>query len=153
MVVEEKLPFENSWKGQIIRSIAIDGCRTWEEVRDKTQLSDVNLNAALKELYDLGILSKTEEKEYRIEYKLYKQYRDYYKSEAPELDQKRTTIARTRSMKGDRQKDQYDSLVEWILTWKKANRLKFELNKSHFFLTGINSLIFQLQLYQMRTKK
>lgn len=70
--------FFGSWKGMILKAIAVDGVRTWQEIQKESNLEYDDLNKALKELFDLKILSKSGEKYWVEDYELYKDYENYY---------------------------------------------------------------------------
>ena len=57
-MTEEKLRYFGSWKGRIIKAIAIDGARTWEEIRESTGLYRTTLNEVMSELFDAKVLRK-----------------------------------------------------------------------------------------------
>ncbi len=75
----EKPEYLGSWKGKIIKAIAIEGAKTWKEIYEKTKISPKSLNIALRELHSKEKISKNEEGEYKVEYELYKKYKKYYK--------------------------------------------------------------------------
>jgi phosphatidylserine/phosphatidylglycerophosphate/cardiolipin synthase-like enzyme len=66
-----------SWKGKVLKAIAIDGSRTWREIRISTGLESDELNRALKELFDLDKLSKSGDKYWIEDYELYREYVEY----------------------------------------------------------------------------
>ena len=70
--------FFGSWKGMILKAIAVDGARTWREIQKASMLENDDLNKALKELFDLKIMSKSGEKYWVEDYELYKDYERYY---------------------------------------------------------------------------
>ncbi len=74
MVIHEP-DFWGSWKGQIIRAIALDGAKTWEEIQNLTSLSSDTLNLALSELYNLEILHKKSNGTYWINHEIRDEYR------------------------------------------------------------------------------
>ena len=74
--------FIGTWKGEIIKAIAVDGAKTWEEIRETTKLSPKNLNIALQELHTLEIITKQDKGNYRVEYALYKKYTAFYSTGA-----------------------------------------------------------------------
>lgn len=43
----EKPKYWGSWKGRVIKAIALDGAETWDDIRDLTGLSSESLNRAL----------------------------------------------------------------------------------------------------------
>ena len=50
--------YYGSWKGRIIKAIAIDRAQTWTAIRDKTGLSPKTLNKVLSELFDGKVIEK-----------------------------------------------------------------------------------------------
>ncbi len=131
-----------SWKGRVIRAIAIDGAKTWNEIRDDTGLSPKSLNKVLSELFNAEALEKRGENEYRVTYELYKEYQEYFDT----IDRK--TIATTVRVTEAEQKD----LVSWIDTWKDSMGLDFSLAPEHFYLQGADLTNFSIKLIQ-RAKK
>ena len=57
------------WKGRVIKAIAIDGARTWTEIRDQTGLSTKSFQRVLAELFQYETIEKRSEgkdAEYRL---------------------------------------------------------------------------------------
>jgi phosphatidylserine/phosphatidylglycerophosphate/cardiolipin synthase-like enzyme len=122
----EEPRYWGSWKGRVVKAIAVDGARTWTEIRDGTGLSPKSLNRVLAELFDAKMLEKRGESEYRVAYELYKTYQEYF-DEQKGIEQP----VLVRISEGE-QKD----LIGWIDDWKKVKRLDFSLKPDHFFLEG-----------------
>lgn len=59
----EEPRYWESWKGRVVKAIAIDGVRTWTEIRDSTGLSPMSLNKVLSELFNADMLEKKGESE------------------------------------------------------------------------------------------
>lgn len=116
-----------SWKGRVIKSIAVEGARTWNELRDSTGLSPNKLNLVLKELFSAGAMYKTDHGEYRVQKDLYKQYQSYFQAQQKE----KAALPQVRIS----EKVQKD-LPIWIDTWKAAKRLEIDLKNKHFYLEG-----------------
>jgi len=123
--VAEEPRYWGSWKGRVVKAIAIDGARTWTEVRDRTGLSPKSLNRVLSEMFDAKMLEKQGD-EYRVNYELYKAYKEFF--EQQEIVQKIESV----SISEGEQKD----LIGWIDDWKKVKRLEISLKPEHFFLEG-----------------
>jgi phosphatidylserine/phosphatidylglycerophosphate/cardiolipin synthase-like enzyme len=118
-----------SWKGRVVRAIAIDGARTWSEIRDQTGLSPKSMQRVLAELFQLEALEKRvdgEETIYRVVPNIYKAYREFFESQ--QKDMKSDTAKITES-------DQKE-LINWIGQWMMSERLDFSLQHHHFFLKG-----------------
>jgi len=129
----EEPRYWGSWKGRVIKAIALDGAKTWDDIRDLTGLSSKSLNKALSEMFDARVLEKSDGV-YRVSYELYKEYRDFFDrqrmSEEPitkEADQKIPV-----KFSEEKQKD----LIRWIDRWREVKRLDFSLEPKHFFLNG-----------------
>lgn len=122
----EKPEFYGSWKGRVIKSIAVDGATTWDEVRDSTGLSPKNLNMILKELYPIEAVYKANNGDYRVDYDLYKQYQEYF---SETIETQIPTIVKI-------SKSHQSALNRWIEDWKDVKALKFTLENKHFFLQG-----------------
>jgi len=114
-----------SWKGRVIKAIAIDRAQSWPEIRDLTGLSEKSLNRVLKELYDVDAIYQNPKGTYWVETDLYAQYADFFKAEKEEKKE--------RSPKFE-EKDQED-LVRYIDRWKDLKKLAIDLRNKHFFLS------------------
>ncbi len=66
-----------SWKGRVVRAIAVDHAQTWNEIRDQTGLSPLTLNKVLSELFDAKAIEKDASGRYWVSKELYKAYKDY----------------------------------------------------------------------------
>jgi phosphatidylserine/phosphatidylglycerophosphate/cardiolipin synthase-like enzyme len=121
----EEPRYWGSWKGRVVRAIAIDGARTWTEVRDLTGLSPKSLNRVLSEMFDAKMLEKQGE-EYRVAYELYKAYKEFFAKQ--EIKERPKSV----SISEGEQRD----LIGWIDDWKKVKRLDISLKPEHFFLEG-----------------
>ena len=129
MVLKEP-KYWGSWKGRVIRAIAIDNARKWEEIRDITGLSPMSLNRALYEMFDRGILEKTNSGIYKVSSNIEKKYRAFCdKFEKPNDSMKDFTRTRFSEVN---QKE----IVDWIAQWKELKGLAFPLEPKHFFLEG-----------------
>lgn len=117
-----------TWKGRIIRAIAIDRAFTWEALRDITGLSSQSLNEALTELYTAKALFKNEQGEYRVSRSLYDEYREYFN----ELETKEVKIDEPTRIS----KDQQSHLISRIDAWIEFRGLEISLSPKHFFVEG-----------------
>ncbi len=81
----EKPKYFESWKGKVALAI-VEGSRTWDEIRERSGLSPRSLNKVLAEMQSSGILTKQEDKSYRLQYELYKSYQSYLKTSSPSSD-------------------------------------------------------------------
>ncbi len=115
-----------SWKGRVVKAIAIDGARTWTEIRDRTGLSPKSLNRVLSEMYDAKMLEKQGDSEYKVVYELYKEYRTFFEKQESKEQPKPVTIS----------EGEQKYLIGWIDDWKKVKRLDISLKPEHFFLEG-----------------
>lgn len=66
-----------SWKGKVLKAIAIEGLRTWQEIKEATGLESDELNMALSELFSVNKLSKSGDSYWIEDYELYKEYAEY----------------------------------------------------------------------------
>jgi phosphatidylserine/phosphatidylglycerophosphate/cardiolipin synthase-like enzyme len=126
-----------SWKGRVVKAIAIDGARTWNEIRDQTGLSPKTLNKVLSELFNAEAIEKKDENEYRVSYELYKEYKEFFDTQV-------TTHPKTVKVTEAEQKD----LVSWIDQWKDSMDLEFSPKPEHFFLEGADLNTFSMKLIQ-----
>ena len=121
--------FWGSWKGRVIKAIAFDNAQTWDEIRDITGLSPLSLNRALYEMFELGILQKTDGI-YKVHSDIEKKYKEFFvKAEEPKDSMKTPP---QRKFSEEKQKE----LVDWITQWRELKALDFALEPKHFFLKG-----------------
>ena len=128
---KEKPLYLGSWKGRVIRAIAIDGARTWNEIREFTGLSPKSLNRTLAELMNAKALEKQiheEKATYRVSYNLYKEYEKYFNAQAADKISKKVSV----------KKEVQDAIVQWIGNWIQLNEKKIDLAPGHFFLEGMD---------------
>ena len=70
--------FFGSWKGMVLKAIAVDGARSWGEIQRATGLESEDLNQTLYELFQVDVLSKRGEGYWIDDYDLYTAYLEYY---------------------------------------------------------------------------
>lgn len=70
--------FLDSYKGRIIKAIAIDGARTWGDLQELTGFNPKTINGVLSELFGINAIYKTSKGEYRVAKDLYLDYRNYF---------------------------------------------------------------------------
>ena len=68
-----------SWKGRIIKAIAIDRAQSWSEIRKVTGLSQKALNGILSDLYKINAIYQNPKGTYWVEKDLYDQYLAFFK--------------------------------------------------------------------------
>jgi len=127
---EEKPKYIGSWKGRVIKAIAIDSAYTWDEIRDSTGLSADKLNLVLRELFNedaVKKIKKDDQTEYRVKKSLYDKYKSYYENEG-----KQGKVVPVVKISEKIQED----LVQMIKAWKNLKDLNIDLNKKHFYLEG-----------------
>ena len=75
-------PYLGSWKGRVLKAIAVHDIRNWNGLLSHTQLTPDSLNTALSELYNLALISRNQEDGlYWIEdVTLYHQYRSFFEN-------------------------------------------------------------------------
>ncbi|MBM3292409.1 hypothetical protein FJY84_06990 [Candidatus Bathyarchaeota archaeon] len=117
-----------TWKGRVIKAIAVDGAYSWGEIRDLTGLSTASLNQVLGELYDAKVLTKRDDGQYRVNFELYKEYNNYFKNLSATESASMKTVKITES--------QQNSLISRIDEWKKFKGLEISLKPQHFYLDG-----------------
>jgi len=125
-----------SWKGRILEAIAVRNIRDWRGLLTYTQLTRENLNTALSELYEVGLISKNDEGLYWIENKyVYSQYRSYFDNASQTTepliqheDKKILDVRKTVPKE--------DDISKWVTKWRDFKNLTFSLDARHFFLEG-----------------
>jgi len=121
-----------SWKGRIATAIALDGEQTWNELLEKTGLTEATLNKVLAEMFSDKTLQKTNEGKYRIGPELYKEYRAFLEKKENLKDSGKEKT----HMRGKFSEGRKTELVDWINQWKVVKKLDFSLEPKHFFLEG-----------------
>jgi phosphatidylserine/phosphatidylglycerophosphate/cardiolipin synthase-like enzyme len=115
--------FWGTYKGRIIKAIAIDGARTWGDLQELTGFNRQMVNKVLAELFENKAINKFENGEYRVAKDLYYEYRDYFStSEA--------STTPTLKVKQDDQNNIVRELQDWL------SLKKIDLKDNHVFLEG-----------------
>ncbi|TFG96413.1 hypothetical protein E4H12_11110 [Candidatus Thorarchaeota archaeon] len=70
----EEPRYWGSWKGRVVKAIAINRAQTWLDIKEVTGLSKTALNRVLKELYDVDAIYQNPKGTYWVETDLYAQY-------------------------------------------------------------------------------
>jgi len=123
--MSEEIPrYIGSWKGRVIKAISVDGARKWNEIKESTGLHPKSLNVVLRELFDAGVIEKVNEDEYKVEYNLYKIYKEYFEKIA---DSEKDPIVKI-------SEEIQNELIQYIDNWKGVKRLNISLKNKHFFL-------------------
>lgn len=130
----EEPKYWGSWKGRVIKAIALDGAKTWNDIRDLTGLSSKSLNRALAEMFKIGILEKRIGGVYRVSREIWKEYRKFFEQQSISEDSFKQETVKKVPVKFSEQKQK--NLVKWIDQWKKVKGLDFSLEHKHFFLEG-----------------
>ena len=143
MSVEPK--YWGSWKGLILKAIAIEGKRTWSEIQKSTGLNPLSLNQAIKELRDSGILTGREK--YWIEdYDLYSDYVNYGEL----LSGKNNNVQNISTEKLNPLKQRVieiqdylsnnprgkNTIISCVLVWTLLSKINFPFSSEHFYLEG-----------------
>lgn len=127
--MSETVPiYWGTWKGRIIRAIAIDRAFTWDALRDITGLSRQSLNETLSELYTAQALFKNDLGEYRVSRNLYNEYIAYFN----ELENQKVKIDEPTRIS----KDQQSNLINRIDAWIEFRGLEISLSPRHFYVEG-----------------
>ena len=97
-----------SWKGLILKAIAINDARTWSEIRASTGLDTGKLNKTLSELLASNLLSKTGDTYWIEDYNLYKEYKVFGESEefASHQNNSKSRTETKKNSEGEMGKDQ-----------------------------------------------
>lgn len=117
--------FWSSWKGHVVGAVCINGASTWEEVKNETGLPPKSLNRALAELFELELISKNGDEEYRVEYSLYKEYVDYAKKQH-KVDESTVPVSKHHDSK----------LKKRVEEWLEFKSLSCSLENMHFYVDG-----------------
>jgi len=131
--LSEEPRYWGSWKGRVIKAIAVDGARTWDEIRNRTGLSHKSMKRVFAELYSEEVLRKIESDDpttYRVTPEIYHGYRDYFDQIGEDTKLEAVEIA----------PENQRSLASAIGEWRDWRRLSFSMKKDHFFLTGADLL-------------
>lgn len=76
--MSEWLPYEGTWKGNILEAIIIKSLRFWNEILDETGLLPEQLNTALSELFEEGVIQKNDDGSYWVIPEIYGAYKRHY---------------------------------------------------------------------------
>ncbi len=118
-----------TWKGRIVKAIAIDGAKTWQEIRDQTGLSPKSMQKVLAELFQLDALTKRGEGRdaiYRVPPHIYKAYREFFSEEGLGDASHQVRISAV----------EQQALVNWIGQWMSGASISVDLQHHHFYLSG-----------------
>lgn len=115
--------FWGTYKGRIIKAIAIDGARVWADLQELTGFNRQILNRVLAELFENKAISKLENGEYRVAKDLYFEYRDFFSGP----DASASTTLKVK------QEDQ-NNIVREFQDWLSLK--KIDLKDNHVFLEG-----------------
>jgi hypothetical protein len=117
-----------SWKGRVIRAIALDHAFSWGEIRDITGLSPKSLNQVLAQLFDSKTIKKKENGDYWVSKDLYKEYNNYIQNASKDevFTEKRVKIST----------EQQSNLIGQIDEWIDLHGLNISLKPEHFFIDG-----------------
>ncbi len=116
--------FLDSYKGRIIKAIAIDGARTWGDLQELTGFNPKTINGVLSELFSIDAIYKTNNGEYRVAKDLYHDYRNYF------VDNRKGEGATVLKIKQEDQK----SIVREFQGWLDLKKIAIADN--HVFLEG-----------------
>jgi len=117
--------FWGSYKGKIIKSISVDGARTWDDIQELTGLNRSVINKVLAELFNNDAIYKTKDNEYRVAKDLYFEYRAYFTTE---------NGGKSTSLKVKLEDQQ--KIIREFQSWISFKSL--ELKDNHIFLEGGN---------------
>lgn len=115
--------FWGSYKGRIIKSISIDGARTWDDIQELTGLNPRAINTVLSELFNLDAIYKTSDNEYRVAKDLYLEYKAYFANAEG-------THSSTLKVKMEDQQNIIREFQDWM------SLKKLSLIDNHTFLEG-----------------
>jgi len=115
--------FWGTYKGRIIKAIAIDGARVWGDIQELTGFNRQMVNRVLAELFENKAISKLENGEYRVAKDLYFEYRNFFSG---------ADVSATPTLKV-KQEDQRN-IVRELQDWLSLK--KIDLKDNHVFLEG-----------------
>jgi len=115
-----------SYKGRIIKAIAVDGGRSWTDLQELTGFNPKTINTVLSELFNTDSIYKTKEGEYRVAKDIFKQYVQYFKENNADPPQ---TVFKVK------EEDQKQILREFQ---SYVYLKKLDLFDNHIFLEGSN---------------
>ncbi len=73
--------FYGTWKGRVIEGIVLANARDWNSLLEYTGLGPRELNIALRELYEVGVLKKLDSDRYWVSRDLYDEYLSFFEPE------------------------------------------------------------------------
>ena len=138
-----------SWKGFVLKAIAVDGARSWRDIQSSTGLSAEDLNQALSELFSLNILSKSGDSYWIEDYDLYREYKDYWEENysSPYLDKSvrerneqfrlfKEKLKRISNYLESYRKRAKNTVIGGVLSWTLRNGVDLNPVSEHFYLVG-----------------
>lgn len=137
-MIMESLKHIGTLKGQVLKTIAVDGFRQWSEIRDSLGLTDEQLKPLIKELKREGLL---EEKHggLWVEYNHWIGYQAYYGDDwaikkIAELKEEREEKERLVALM--KKKEIENHLRYRVLDWVKFKKITTNKIFSHIYLKG-----------------
>jgi len=149
-----------TWKGQVVRAIAEKYALQWDEILSETGLEPSQLNTAISELIDDGVLDREYGGQYWLDNDLWHEYRAYLGDERSKgiVEERRrkerefSTILRNLvRARAERQAEPEGHLRERIGEWIKFKKIEYSPTTSHLYLKGehLDSLLSDLIPYSM----
>ena len=123
---EEQPEYLGTWKGRVIKAIAIDGARTYKEILESTGLYHNTLKKVLAELHNSDSIEYNKKtQKYWVTHNLYKEYEKYFQDK----EQMRISAPIVKISKEDQ-----EEFSRWIDVWKdNKDGVDFSLQYKHFY--------------------
>jgi len=144
----ESLKYLDTLKGQVIKTIAVDGIRKWGEIRDALGFTDAQLRPLIKELKSDGLIEEKYDGLW-LDYDLWLGYKAYYGDEwaitkLEDLKQEREEKERLLVLREKRKSETH--LVRRFQEWIKFKNINIKQKNSHVYLKGdlLDSLVSDL---------
>ena len=116
--------FWGSYKGRILKAIAVDGARTWKDLQELTGFSPPTINTVLRELFNIDAIYKTKDNEYRVAKDIYKDYVSFFSENS------KSDASPILKVKEEDQKNIVREFQNWV------SLKKLQLADNHLFLDG-----------------
>jgi len=124
-----------SWKGRVIRAIAIDDEHSWEDILLLTELSPNTLRKVLAEMFNVNILEKGKDNDgfptyWITDEVLCNEYRNFFADQDLGFNEREPENPVIIS------EEETTDLTKWITSWIKFKELDISLEPKHFYLDG-----------------
>ena len=143
----KKPRYWDSWKGKVIRAIALKDAKYWQDIRETSGFTPPVLNRVLAELLNPHVLEKRESEGKQEYWIVSPELRESYRSYA-------ATVGGAESTEGATDSEILrEEHVAWIKEWIRSNELGLSTQGQHFFLRGSDLSEFTRKIIERAKRK